>query len=327
MRRFTGRAALIAALAISPFALFGAASAHAEEFPNRAVKIVVPQTPGGASDALARIIGQKLGDKWKQPVVIDNRAGAGGNVGMELVAAAPADGYTLLMSYVGTQAINGALYKKLPFDPGTDFAPVATLATLPFVMVSKPDMPFKTVAQLIATARSRSVTYGSAGNGSVNHLLGEMFNSAAGVKMVHVPYRGAAPALNDLMGGQIDLVFTSLPSVAGSIRSGTLQPIAVTSAQRAASFASIPTIAEAGFADFDVNPWFGLMAPKRTPPEVIAKINRDIEEILRSKELIDAFAAQGAQPYATTPEAFGAELKTDLVKWGQVVKASGASVD
>ena len=324
MPGFAGRIALIAALALSPLV---ASTAFADDFPSHPVKIVVPQTPGGASDALARIIGQKLGEKWKQPVVIDNRAGAGGNVGMEIVAAAPADGYTLLMSYVGTQAINGALYKKLPFDPGTDFAPVATLATLPFVMVSKPGGPFKTVAQLIAAAKSRSITYGSAGNGSVNHLLGEMFNAAAGVKLVHVPYRGAAPALNDLMGGQIDLVFTSLPSVAGSIRSGTLQPIAVTSAKRAASFDSIPTIAEAGFTDFDVNPWFGLMAPKRTPPELIRKINRDIDEILRSKELIDAFAAQGAEPYATTPEAFGAVLKTDLVKWGQVVKASGASVD
>lgn len=324
MRGFTGRIALIAALTLSHLV---ASRASADDFPSHPVKIVVPQTPGGASDALARIIGQKLGEKWKQPVVIDNRAGAGGNVGMEIVAAAPADGYTLLMSYVGTQAINGALYKKLPFDPGTDFAPVATLATLPFVMVSKPGGPFKTVAQVIAAAQSRSITYGSAGNGSVNHLLGEMFNAAAGVKLVHVPYRGAAPALNDLMGGQIDLVFTSLPSVAGSIRSGTLQPIAVTSAKRAASFASIPTIAEAGFSDFDVNPWFGLMAPKRTPPELVRKINRDIDEILRSKELIDAFAAQGAEPYATTPEEFGTVLKADLVKWGQVVKASGASVD
>ena len=324
MPGFTGRIALIAALALSPLV---ASTALADDFPSHPVKIVVPQTPGGASDALARIIGQKLGEKWKQPVVIDNRAGAGGNVGMEIVAAAPVDGYTLLMSYVGTQAINGALYKKLPFDPGTDFAPVATLATLPFVMVGKPGGPFRTVAQLIAAAKSRSITYGSAGNGSVNQLLGEMFNAAAGVKLVHVPYRGAAPALNDLMGGQIDLVFTSLPSVAGSIRSGTLQPIAVTSAKRAASFDNIPTIAEAGFADFDVNPWFGLMAPKRTPPELIRKINRDIEEILRSKELIDAFTAQGAEPYATTPEAFGAVLKADLVKWGQVVKASGASVD
>ena len=320
------------ALSIASLALFAAASlsplhAAADDFPSKAVRIIVPQTPGGASDALARIIGQKLSDKWKQPVVIDNRAGAGGNLGMELVTAAAPDGYTLLMSYVGTQAINGALYKKLPFDPGTDFAPVATLATLPFVMVGKADAPFKTVAQLVDAAKARSITYGSAGNGSVNHLLGEMFNAAANVKMTHIPYRGAAPAMQDLMGGQIDLVFTSLPSVAGAIKSGTVQPIAVTSAQRAASFNTIPTIAEAGFKDFDVNPWFGLMAPKRTPPEVIRKINADVNELLRSKDVIDAFAAQGAEPYPTRPDEFATLLKTDIVKWGNVVKASGASVD
>ncbi|CAN5815941.1 tripartite tricarboxylate transporter substrate binding protein [soil metagenome] len=321
MRRFLKPMVLAAALSIVPFTAF------ADDFPSRPVKIVVPQTPGGASDALARILGQKLSEKWKQPVVVDNRAGAGGNVGMEAVAAAQPDGYTLLMSYVGTQAINGALYKKLPFDPGSDFAPVATIATLPFVMVARTDAPFKTVAQLVAAAKARSITYGSAGNGSVNHLVGEMLNAAAGIKLVHVPYRGAAPALQDLMGGQIDLVFTSLPSVAGAIRGGTLNPIAVTSAKRAASFNTIPTIAEAGYKDFDVNPWFGLMAPKRTPPEIISRINRDINELLRSKEVIDSLAAQGAEPYATRPEEFGAVLKADLVKWGNVVKASGASVD
>ncbi|MDB5851664.1 MAG: LacI family transcriptional regulator [Rhodoferax sp.] len=324
MPRFIGPLALLAAIALTPFA------AQADDFPSRPVRIIVPQTPGGASDALARIIGQKLGEKWKQPVVIDNRPGAGGNVGMEFVMAAPADGYTLLMSYVGTQAINGALYKKLPFDPGTDFAPVATLATLPFVLVGKPDTPYRTVAQLVDAAKTRRITYGSAGNGSVNHLVGEMFNAAAGVKLVHVPYRGAAPALQDLMGGQIDLVFTSLPSVAGSIKSNALFPIAVTSAQRATSFNNIPTIAEAGgqqFGDFDVNPWFGLMGPKRMPAELVQKINNDVNELLRSKEVIDSFAAQGAEPLATRPEQFGAMLKADLVKWGGVVKTSGASVD
>ncbi len=302
-------------------------AAHAQGFPNKTVKIVVPQTPGGASDALARIVGQKLGDKWGQPVVIDNRAGAGGNVGMENVIAAPADGYTLLMSYVGTQAINGALYKKLPFDPGKDFAPVATLATLPFVMVAKAGGPFKTVPDIVEAAKKGRITYGSAGNGSVNHLLGEMFNSAANLKMVHVPYRGAAPAMADLMGGQIDLVFTSLPSVAGAIKGATLHPIAVTSAKRAPSFNTIPTIAEAGYKDFNVNPWFGLMAPRQTPREVIEKINRDVNEILASKEVMEAFAAQGAEPYSTRPDEFARVLQADVVKWGEVVKASGATVD
>lgn len=321
MRSFIAPIALLLAIAAAPKAI------AAEDFPTKPVRIVVPQTPGGASDALARIVGQKLGDKWGQPVVIENRAGAGGNVGMEVVTTAPADGYTLLLSYVGTQAINGALYKKLSFDPGRDFAPVATLATLPFVLVVKPDAPYKTVPQVVEAAKKARITYGSAGNGSVNHLLGEMFNAAAGVQMVHVPYRGAAPALQDLMGGQINLVFTSLPSVAGSIRNGTLHPVAVTSRERAPSFDTIPTIAEQGLNGFDVSPWFGLMAPKGTPADVIRKINQDVNEVLRSKDVIDKFAAQGAQPYAVKPDEFAALLKADLVKWGEVVRASGASVD
>jgi len=274
-----------------------AAAGQAQDFPARPVKILVPQTPGGASDALARIIAQKLSEKWGQPVVVENRAGAGGNVGMEVVANAPADGYTLLMSYVGTHAINGSLYKKLPFDPEKDFTPVATLATLPFVVVTKADSPIKTIPDLVAAAKKGQLTYGSAGNGSVNHLLGEMFNSAAGVKMVHVPYRGAAPAMQDLMGGQINVVFTSLPSVSGAIRQGTLHPIAVTSAKRAASFSTIPTVAEAGFKEFDVNPWFGLFAPAKVPPQIVRKINADVNDLLKSKDVADKFAAQGAEPY------------------------------
>jgi tripartite-type tricarboxylate transporter receptor subunit TctC len=310
------------------FALAALASAgHAQDFPNKPVKILVPQTPGGASDALARIVAQKLSEKWGQPVVVENRAGAGGNVGMEVVANSPPDGYTLLMSYVGTHAINGSLYKKLPFDPERDFAPVATLATLPFVAVVKADSPIKTIPDLVAAARRGQLTYGSAGNGSVNHLLGEMFNNAAGVKLTHVPYRGAAPAMQDLMGGQINVVFTSLPSVSGAIKQGTLHPIAVTSAKRASSFAGIPTIAEAGFRDFDVNPWFGLFAPAKVPPQIVNKINADVNEILKSKDVVDKFAAQGAEPYSTDPQQFASVLRADIVKWGQVVKASGASVD
>jgi tripartite-type tricarboxylate transporter receptor subunit TctC len=301
--------------------------AGAQGFPNHAVKILVPQTPGGASDALARIVGQKLSEKWHQPVVVDNRPGAGGNVGMEMVATAPADGYTLLMSYVGTQAINGALYKKLPFDPAKDFAPVATIATLPFVMVVKNDAPYKTVQEVVAAAHRSQLTFGSAGNGSVNHLLGEMFNTAAGVKLVHVPYRGAAPAMQDLMAGHINLVFTSLPSVAGSIKTGAVRAIAVTSAKRAASFPNIPTIAEAGYPEFDVNPWFGLFAPTKVPADVIRKINADVSEVVKSKEVVDKLAAEGAEPYLTTPQEFTAVLKADVDKWGKVVRTSGASID
>lgn len=299
----------------------------AQEFPSRPVKIVVPQTPGGASDALARIVGQKLSEKWQQPVVVENRPGAGGNVGMEFVAQAPADGYTLLMSYVGSHAINAALYKKLPFDPERDFAPVATLATLPFVLVARPDAPFKTVRELADLGRRQPLTFGSAGNGSVNHLLGVMFNAATGSKLEHIPYRGAAPAMQDLMSGQISLVFTSLPSVASSIRSGTLRGIAVTSAQRSQSFAQIPTIAEAGYKDFDVSPWFGLFAPAKTPPAIVRRMNQDIQDILKNREVVEKFQGQGADPFITQPAEFAAILKSDLAKWSEVVKASGAQID
>ena len=302
--------------------------AHAQDaWPTRPIKLLVGFAPGGSSDMVARLIATPLGERLGQPVVVENRAGAGGNVGMEVVANAPADGYTLLMSYVGTHAINGALYKKLPFDPEKDFAPVATLATLPFVMVAKAGAAFKTVPDVTAAARKNPLTYGSAGNGSVNHLVGEMFNTAAGVTLTHVPYRGAAPAMQDLMGGQINLVFTSLPSVAGAIRNGTLQPIAVTSAKRAASFSNIPTIAEAGYKDFDVNPWFGLFAPARVPAGIVQKINADVNEVVKSRDVVDKFAAQGAEPYLTTPQEFAAVLKADIDKWGRVVKASGASMD
>lgn len=308
-------------------AAFSATALAAHAFPDKPVKILVPQTPGGASDTLARIMAQKLSEKWGQPVVVENKPGAGGNVGMEAVAQAPADGYTLLMSYVGTHAINGALYKKLPFDPERDFTPVATLATLPFVAVSRPDAPFKSIPELVSAGRKEQLTYGSAGNGSVNHLLGEMFGNAAGIKMQHIPYRGAAPAMQDLMGGRINVVFTSLPSVAGAIKQGTLRPIAVTSAKRAASFQDIPTIAEAGYRDFDVNPWFGLFAPAKVPAQVTAKINADVNELLKTKDVQERFMAQGAEPYVSSPQEFAKVLKADIAKWGKVVKDSGASMD
>jgi tripartite-type tricarboxylate transporter receptor subunit TctC len=302
-------------------------AAQSPAFPNRPVKIVVPQTPGGASDALARIMSQKLAEKWGQPVVVENRAGAGGNVGMEAVLAAPADGYTLLMTYVGTQAINGALYKNLTFDPGRDFVPVATLATVPFVVVAKAGAPLKSASDIAEAARKGRVTYGSAGNGSVNHLLGEMFARAAKVELVHVPYRGAAPALQDLLGGQIDLVFTSLPSVAGQIKTAALQPIAVTSAKRAPAFASIPTVAQSGLPGFDVNPWFGLMGHKNMPRDLVARINADVNAVLRQPEMAERFGAQGAEPYPTTQAEFASILAADIEKWGAVVRASGAKVD
>jgi tripartite-type tricarboxylate transporter receptor subunit TctC len=322
MTPLTRRTALAALLALA------AAGAHAQSpFPSKPVKLIVPQAPGGASDALARVVAQKLSEKWGQPVVVENKVGAGGNIGMEQVAHAPGDGHTLLMSYVGTHAINGALYKDLRFSIEKDFVPVATLATLPFVAVTTDKVPARSFTELVALANKQSVFYGSAGNGSVNHLLGEMVNRRAGTKLQHVPYKGAGPALQDLIGGQVQVVFTSLPSVAGMIRSGQVRPLALTSAKRVASFQDIPTIAESGYPGFDVNPWFGLMAPSATPAELVHRINADVREVLASKDVVDKFSAQGAEPLTTTPEQFATLVKADIAKWSEVVRASGAKVD
>jgi tripartite-type tricarboxylate transporter receptor subunit TctC len=305
------------------------AGVPAETFPAKQVRLIVPQAPGGASDALSRILAQKLGEKWGQPVVVENRAGAGGNIGTAEAARAPADGHTLLLGYIGTHVINPHLYKDLTWHPVRDFAPVATLAAVPFVAVANPSLPAKDTRELIALARSEGgkLTFASAGNGSVNHLLGEMFSAAAGVKMTHVPYKGAAPALTDTISGQVQLSFTSMPSAVAHIKAGRLRGIAVTSAQRSESMPEIPTLAESGLAGFDVNPWFGLLAPAGTPEAVVNQLNRDINEALQSADVRQRFASQGAVPLVMTPAAFAALLKADLEKWEKVVRDSGARID
>jgi tripartite-type tricarboxylate transporter receptor subunit TctC len=303
-------------------------SVHAAPYPDHAVRLIVPQAPGGASDVLARIIAQRLTEKWGQSVVVENRAGAGGNIGLEQVARAPADGYMLLMSYEGTQSINSSLYKHLSYDPVGDFAAVATVATLPFICIVNNGVPVRTFKEFVALAQSRpGMTFGSAGSGSVNHLLGEMVNMVAKTKLTHVPYKGAGPALTDLLGGRIDAVFTSVPSVAQQVETGNVRALAVTSAARAEELPKIPTIAESGYPGFDVNPWFGLFAPKNTPPEIVQKINTDIAAILDQPETVAYFAKQGATPLKSTSTEFKARLQSDIKKWEVVVRESGASVD
>jgi tripartite-type tricarboxylate transporter receptor subunit TctC len=296
-------------------------------FPVKPVRIIVPQTPGGASDALARIVGQKLSEKWGQPVVVDNRPGAGGNIGMEAVAKAPGDGHTLLMSYVGSHAINPSIYSKLPFDPEADFVAVATLANVPFVAAVNASVPVTNMKGLVAYAAQKPVAFGSAGNGSVNHLLGEMFNTASGAKMQHIPYKGAAPALTDLISGQIQVVFTSLPSVAQQIRAGSVKGLGVTGSKRAVAFKDIPTISESGFPGFVINPWFGLFASKDTPASIAKQINADVKKILEDKDVLDKFSTIGAEPFETTPQEFQAMLHADIKTWAAVVKSSGATAD
>jgi tripartite-type tricarboxylate transporter receptor subunit TctC len=303
-------------------------SAQAAPFPEKAVKIIVPQAPGGASDAFARIVAQQLSLRWGQPVIVENRSGAGGNIGLDNVARAPKDGYTLLMSYEGTQSINVSLYKKLSYNPVADFAPVATLATVPFVIVVNPNLQAKNFSELTKLSQSGvRLTYGSAGNGTINHLLGEMVNMVAQTKLTHIPYKGAAPAMTDLLGGSIDVVFTSAPSVAQQLDSGKLKALAITSAKRSKRFPDLPTVAESGYPKFDVNPWFGLFAPAGTPNDVIHKINTDVNAVLKEPETVEKFTMQGAETLQTTPEQLQTMLKDDIVKWSAVVKKSGAQVD
>jgi tripartite-type tricarboxylate transporter receptor subunit TctC len=306
-----------------------AAGASAQGYPSKQVRIIVPQAPGGASDALSRIIAAKLGEKWGQQVIVENRAGAGGNIGTAEAAKAPADGHTLLLGYIGTNAINPSLYHNLAWDPIRDFVPVATLAAVPFVVVVNPSLAVNTTQELIASARAANgkLTYSSAGNGSVNHLLGEMFDSAAGVKMTHVPYKGAGPALADLIGGQVQVSFTSMPSAIGHIKGGKLRAIAVTSRARSETLPDLPTLAESGLPGFDVNPWFGLFAPAATPAAIVSQINREINDLLATADLRARFASQGAVPLATSPAEFAALLKQDIEKWAKVVKDSGAKID
>jgi len=319
-------AGLVAALVLSSLLVTPAA---AQPYPSRVVKLIVPQTPGGATDVFARKIGQLLSEKWGQPVVIENRAGAGGVVGTEVVARSAPDGYTLLVTYAGSQAINPALYPKIPFDSVKDFQTIATLASTPFVLIVHPKLPAKDLAEYVALARAKpdALTYASSGNGSVNHLLGEMLKSEADIKMLHVPYRGVAPAITDVIGGQVDSAFSSVPSVLQMVQTDKVRALAISSAKRVAAAPEIPTIAESGFPGFDVNPWWGILAPAGIDMTIVRKINEDVANILRTKEMIDFLAAQGAEPLMTSPEAFLKILEADVVKWAKVVKSAGVTLN
>jgi tripartite-type tricarboxylate transporter receptor subunit TctC len=306
-----------------------AAPAAAQPYPSRVVKLVVPQTPGGATDVFARKIGQALSEKWGQPVVIENRAGAGGVVGTDVVAKSAPDGYTLLVTYAGSQAINQSLYPKIPFDSVKDFQTIATLASTPFVLIVNPKLPAKDLPEFIALARAKpdALTYASSGNGSVNHLLGEMVKAETGIKMLHVPYRGVAPAITDVIGGQVDSAFSSVPSVLQMVQSEKVRALAVSSAKRIPAAPEIPTIAEAALPGFDVNPWWGILGPAGLDMAIVRKINADVESILRTKEMVDFLATQGAEPLISSPEEFLKILEADVEKWAKVVKAAGVTLN
>ena len=267
-------------------------------YPTKTITIVVPFPAGGTTDILARILGQYMGTALGQPLVVDNRSGAGGNIGGQVAARAPADGYTLFMGTVGTHAINASLYKKMPFEPVKDFAPLTRVAMVPNALVANPSQPFKTVPELIAYAKVNpgKVTCGSSGNGSSIHLSGELFKTMAKVDMVHVPYKGSAPAVNDLLGGQIAIMFDNLPSALQHVKAGKLRPIAVTSAKRSPELPNVPTIAESGVPGYEATSWFGMFAPAATPPAILAQLNAVIVKALNDPEMKKKISEQGAEP-------------------------------
>ena len=319
----------IASAVVLGAGLLGGTSALAQAYPTKPVTIIVPFAAGGTTDILARIIGQALTAELGQSVVVDNRAGAGGNIGGQAAAKAAPDGHTLFMGTVGTHAINASLYKKMPFDPVKDFAPLTRVANVPNLLVANPAQPYKSVKDLIAYAKANpgKVNFGSSGNGSSIHLSGELFKSLAKVDMQHVPYKGSAPAVTDLLGNQIGIMFDNMPSAIQHVRSGKLVPLAVTTAKRSPELPNVPTIAEAGVPGYEATSWFGMFAPAGTPVPVLAKLNAAIVKVLAQPDVKKKINEQGAEVYSETPEQFAAFIQAESVKWGKVVKESGASLD
>jgi tripartite-type tricarboxylate transporter receptor subunit TctC len=327
MRRFAIGIALVGAM-------LGAAAVHAQgvaaAYPGKPIRFVVPFPPGGPLDIMARGIGQKLTESWGQPVVVDNRPGAGGSLGAELVAKSPGDGYTLLMGAVSTHAINPSLYAKIPYDPQQDFVPVALVAQVPNILVVNPALPVKSVGELIDYARAKpgALSFGSGSTGSTGHLAGELFKTMARVDMVHIPYKGGAPAMQDLLAGQTQLMFDNLANALPQVRAGKLRALAVTTLKRSPAVPDLPTVAESGLPGFDLTTWFGVFVPAGTPRAAVVQLNAGIVKALASKDLADRLATMGtAPPVDNSPESFAAFVRAEAAKYAQVVKSSGARVD
>lgn len=296
----------------------------ANDFPSKPITIVVPFSAGGTTDILARLIGQKLTERWKVAVVVDNKLGAGGNIGTAQVARSAPDGYTLVMGTIGTHAINPSLYATMPYDALKDFAPITRTAMVPNALVVNASAPFNSVKELIAYGKANpgKLTFGSSGHGSTLQMSGELFKMMTQVDMVHVPYKGSAPAVGDLMGNQISMIFDNMPSALPHVKAGKFKALAVTSGTRVPQLADVPTMAEAGVADYEVMSWFGLWAPARTPAPVVEKLNRAIVEILRTPEVQQKISEQGAVPSADTPAEFDSFIRAETEKWNKVVKAA-----
>ncbi len=301
----------------------------ADEYPTRPIRMIVPFPPGGGNDLLARSISQPLSQAIGQSIVVDNRGGAGGQIGAELAAAAAPDGYTILLGSIGNLTFLPVLQSKLHYEPVRDFAPVTLLATSPFILVVNPTVPAKSVKELIALAKAQpgKLNYGSAGPGSSLHMTGELFKLESGADITHVPYKGTAPALIDLLSGQVQMLFSTMPSVVPHVKTGKLRALGVSSTKRASVVPDVPTIAEAGVPDFEVLNWQGIVAPKKTPAPIIQKLNRALLEALKSPDTIAALAKQGLDAAGGTPEQFGALIKSEIEKYRKVAKAANLRLE
>jgi tripartite-type tricarboxylate transporter receptor subunit TctC len=310
-------------------ALLGIASLAQAAYPDKPIRLIVPFPAGGAADVMARGMAQQLGSELGQTIVIDNRGGAGGTTAAEAAARSAADGYTLFFGTMGTQAINPAMYPKMKYDPLKDFAPISVTHITPRVLVVGPSVPAMNVAELIVLAKRKpdGLTYGSAGNGSSSHLSGALFEAMAGVKMLHVPYKGSSPLLVDVLAGRVDMTFDSYTVYEEHIRSGKVRPLGVTSKSRMAALPQIPTIAEAGLPGFDVSNWLGLLAPAGTPKDVLATLHAALGRTMRTPALRQQLVTLGIEPTFGTPEEFSALVRAEIPKWAEIVRKSGATVD
>ncbi len=310
-------------------ALAFSSAAIADAYPTKPIRLIIPFAVGGSTDNLGRVLAARLSEKLGQQVVADNRPGAGGNIGTDLVAKAPADGYTLLFATEGTLGINPSLYKKLPFDPEKDFTPIAQFASVPNILVVNPKVQAKTVQELAAYAKSKpaSLNMGSAGNGTTNHLSGELFQSMTGTSFTHVPYKGSGPAMADLLADQIQLMFDNLPGSLPHVKAGSLRALAVTSAKRSPLLPDVPTMAEAGVPGHDVEVWFGVAAPKGLPAQTLATLSKAITEISQEPATIEKILNIGATPLTSTPAEFGSRIQEARIKWAPIVAHSGAKID
>jgi tripartite-type tricarboxylate transporter receptor subunit TctC len=304
-------------------------SATGQTYPSKPIRLIIPFTPGGSTDILGRVIGQSLTEAWGQQVLLENRAGAGGAIGAEAAARAAPDGYTLFMGHVGTLAVNPALYPKLPYDPIKDFAPITLIAMVTNVLVVNPDVPAKTVQELIALARSKpgQLNYGSGGQGSAAHLAMEYFKLMTKTDIVHIPYKGTVPAVTDLLAGRIALTMTGLPPLLPQIKAGKIRALAVATAKRVSQLPNVPTVAESGVPGFEATQWYGLLAPAGTPREIIDKVHAEIARALTRVEVRKRLETDGADPISMTPAEFSAMIKSEIARWGRVIREAAITAE